>query len=132
MSFPKTDRKLRSAYGNDGSATRELGNADFTRAVALALKSEYGDFRPAVKRVALLTGANERAVKNWFDARNAPSGFYLVVLARHSDDVLRLVLALAQREGSFVPLEVAKAREAMVLAVAALDRLPDQDSGKQS
>jgi hypothetical protein len=31
-----------------------------------------------VKTVVGLTGANERAVKNWFQAKNGPSGEFLM------------------------------------------------------
>ena len=40
----------------------------FADAIAGALRREYGATHAAVKIVVDLTGANERAVKNWFDA----------------------------------------------------------------
>jgi hypothetical protein len=39
----------------------------------------------------------ERAVKNWFQAKNGPSGELLVALCRHSELVLETVLRLAGR-----------------------------------
>ena len=51
-----------------------------------------------LKIVVQLTGANERTVRNWFDAKNGPSGELLVALCRHSDEVLATVLTLAGRE----------------------------------
>ena len=44
-----------------------------------------------------MTGANERAVKNWFKGINGPSGSNLVDLARHSDCVLETFLKMAGR-----------------------------------
>ena len=44
-----------------------------------------------------LTGANERAVRKWFDAKNGPNGEFLIALCRHSDRVLDTFLLLAGR-----------------------------------
>jgi hypothetical protein len=74
-----------------------------------------------MKTISMMIGANERAVKNWYQGRNAPSAYHLVALARHSDDVLRLVLTLAQREGLLVSMEFAVARAALSTALAAMD-----------
>jgi hypothetical protein len=120
MSFPKKDRGFRSTGGAGGSGPHA---AEFAHAVAEALRSEYEGNSSAVKRVALLTGANERTVKNWFDASNAPSGHHLVMLARHSNQVLGVFLILAGRTDSLVPLQVATARAALVRALGALDGL---------
>ncbi len=65
----------------------------FAMVIAGALRREFGTSAVAVKQVAFLARANERAVKNWFDAKNAPSGENLVSLMRHSDEVLETVLA---------------------------------------
>jgi len=40
-------------------------------------------------------GASERTVKYWFSGERGPSGDHLIALARHSDAVLYVVLALA-------------------------------------
>ena len=63
----------------------------------MALATDFGASPSAVKRVARLTSANERAVRNWFEGKNAPSGENLVGLMRHSDAVLSSVLILADR-----------------------------------
>ena len=49
----------------------------------------------AVKTIAGLTLANERAVKNWFNGINGPSGEFLILLCRRSDMVLETFLMLA-------------------------------------
>jgi hypothetical protein len=74
-----------------------------------------------MKTISIMTGANERAVKNWYQARNAPSAYHLVALARHSDDILRLVLTMARREGVLISMEFAVARSALSTALAAMD-----------
>jgi hypothetical protein len=83
MSLTKKDRIIRSVSG----ITFPPGG--FASAVAAALRREYGATHASVKTVVLLTGAIERAVKNWFAARNAPSGEFVVSLCRHSDECLR-------------------------------------------
>src|SRR6478672_4218947 len=100
MSFPKEDRKLQSTSGrgfqsySKADPNKQLG---FAQAVASALRREFGGSHAAIKTVVALTGANERAVKNWFEAKNGPSGEFLIVLCRHSDQVLETLLLLAGR-----------------------------------
>jgi hypothetical protein len=43
------------------------------------------------------TGASERTVKYWLAGERGPSGDHLIALARHSDAVLFMLLALAGR-----------------------------------
>jgi hypothetical protein len=92
MSFTKKDRKVRSISGIT------FPSGTFAGAIAAALRREYGGTHAAVKTVVGLTGANERAVKNWFDAKNGPSGESLVALCRHSDAVLETFLLMAGRQ----------------------------------
>src|SRR6266404_7436328 len=74
MSFHKNDRKIQSKKGK--SFPGELAHSDelFNQAVASALREEFGGGPSAVKTVARLTEANERAVRNWFEGSNGPSG----------------------------------------------------------
>jgi hypothetical protein len=60
--------------------------------VAAALRQDYGDLPSAVKQIGLRTGANLRAIKNWYEARHAPSSGHLLTLARSSPSLLKLVL----------------------------------------
>jgi hypothetical protein len=100
MSPTKTGRKTRSESGRnvqqDEDAVR-LGAGKIASAIAAALHAEFGGTRVAIKTVVKLTSANERAVKNWFDGLNGPSGEFLIALCRHSDRVLETVLKLAGR-----------------------------------
>ena len=77
----------------------------------LALHREFDGTRSAVKTVVALTGANERAVKNWFEARNAPSAEFLIELCRHSDEVLSTFLLLAGRREQVKARKLAETRE---------------------
>lgn len=71
----------------------------FPKLIADALHHEWGSSLSSRKIVSRITNANERAVKNWFEARNAPSGENLVELMRHSDAVLEAVLVASGRGG---------------------------------
>ena len=89
--------------------------------IAVALKSELKDRNSRAKLVASWTGANERTVKNWILGRYAPCGRHLVVLARHSDQVLSAILSMAD-------LLLARKVEGLrqrVLELAALMGRPD-------
>jgi hypothetical protein len=91
MSLTKRDRMNRSVSGTTIPPKR------FADAIATALRREYGGTHAAIKTVVALTGANERAVKNWFDAKNGPSGEFVIALCAHSDAVLETFLLMAGR-----------------------------------
>lgn len=99
MSLAKGDRKVRSKSGKVFSPQANAGacGPPFAAAISEALRREFGATSAGVTKVMRLTSANPRAVKNWFDAKNGPSGENLVRLLRYSDDVLETVLALAGR-----------------------------------
>ena len=91
MSLTKNDRKIQSHFGNT------FPSGSFAEAIAGALHREYDQGQGGVKTVVTLTGANERAVRNWFEAKNGPNGEFLIAVCRHSDQVLDTVLVLAGR-----------------------------------
>ena len=104
MSLPKEGRNFRSESG------KTILPVSFATAVAEALHRGFGDAREGIGTVVALTGANERTVRNWFDAKNGPGGEYLVTLCRHSDEVLDTLLMLSGRTGHvrFTSLEQVK------------------------
>ena len=65
--------------------------------MAMALHEELGSTNRAIKMAMRWTGASERTVKYWLAGERGPSGDHLIALARHSDAVLFVVLALAGR-----------------------------------
>ncbi|AYM80356.1 hypothetical protein G6L67_04240 [Agrobacterium tumefaciens] len=100
MSPTKKDRNIQSNIGKDNTATGSvgrLGAAAFALAIASALKTEFGDVGSSVKTISKLTSANQRAVKNWLDGKNGPSGEFLILLCRHSENVLETFLMLSGR-----------------------------------
>jgi hypothetical protein len=125
MSPPKVDRNIQSLSGRtflpELSETRS--NLRFVRAIADALRTEYGESHAAVKTVVTLTGANERAVKNWFGAKNGPSAEFFVALCRHSDRVLETFLRMAGREEQLQAKTLADARATLRQMLALLDEL---------
>lgn len=70
---------------------------DYRTAIAMALHVELGSTHRAIKSAMRWTGASERTVKYWFQGERGPSGEHLVSLARHSEAVLIVLLALADR-----------------------------------
>ena len=70
---------------------------DYRAAIALALHAELGSTHRAIKTAMRWTGASERTVKYWFAGERGPSGEHLILLARHSDAIVLVLLALAER-----------------------------------
>jgi hypothetical protein len=121
MSPTQKDRILQSDSGR--SLPPPPGPSAFPEVIAEALRREFGGTPAAVKVVVRLTRANERAVKNWFHAKNGPSGENLVTLLRHSDEVLESVLQLAGRQDLIVARKLTGAREKLREMLALIDEL---------
>ena len=124
MSPTQKDRNLQSDSGRSITLPTDRGDqSSFAEVIAEALRRQYGGTPAAVKIVVRLTRANERAVKNWFDAKNGPSGENLVGLLRHSDEVLETVLSLAGRQDLIVARKLTGAREKLKEMLAMIDDL---------
>lgn len=122
MSPTQKDRKVRSNSGRSFLQSPPLdAEPSFPEAIADALRREFGGTPGAVKKVVRLTRANERAVRNWFEAKNAPSGENLVILMRRSDEVLEAVLRLADRQDLVAARKLSAAREKLEEMLAMID-----------
>lgn len=77
----------------------------FAAEIAAALQRASTESGLQIKTVATWTGANERTVKNWFSGQYGPSGEHLLVLARHSREVLKTMLAMMERKDLLLALE---------------------------
>jgi hypothetical protein len=129
MSFTKKDRNFRQPDGKLlPSKHGALDETTFVTGMAAALRRAYGGRHSAVKIVAGAVGANERAVRNWFDAKNGPNGEHLVRLVRHSDEMLDSFLALAGKKRFTAPLDIEKARLALEHALAELSGIDTEDT----
>jgi hypothetical protein len=116
--------KGRRAQSSGGKSFHASGSYEpLSAAIAVALSEEFGRDPSTLKTIAQLTRSNERAVRNWLDGKNGPSGENLVSLMRHSDLVLRTVLQLAGRGELGVTVSLQGVRQKMVQAIAAIDEL---------
>jgi hypothetical protein len=120
MSRPKNDRKVQS---ESGKTFQDLDTESFVRAIAGALKADFGATPSALKTVAQLTHSNERTVRNWLEGKNGPTGSNLVILMRHSDRVLGTVLELVDRRDLGLAVGLTSLRARLIDAVAEIDRL---------
>jgi hypothetical protein len=123
MSLAKKDRNFRSDSRSYFRNPHRLTSVGFSKAVSGALHREYGRTHAAVKTVVSVTEANQRAVKNWFDAKNAPRGHHLIELLRHSDCVLEMVLEASGRRDILLGKKLVDSRAALVRMVALIDEL---------
>lgn len=125
MSFSEKDRKIRSKAGKvfppDG--LEDAGKAGFVASIATALKREFGGTNASIKKVVALTGANERAVKNWFGGKNGPSGEHLISLMQHSEMVLEVVLMMAGRQELAQAKKFVDARAKLTEMLSILDEI---------
>lgn len=126
MSFHNSDRKFQSKKGKSFPDPATSNGAPFAQAIAKALRAEFGGGPSAVKMIARLTDANERAARNWLEGKNAPNGEYLVRLIRHSDVVLESLLALAGRSDRALALKLERLRMQLAEAIAAIDEARSQ------
>jgi hypothetical protein len=78
----------------------------FATEIAAALRRASVESGLQIKTVAGWTGASERTVKNWFSGQYGPSGEHLVILARHSHEVLKTMLAIMERKDLLVTQEI--------------------------
>ena len=123
MSFQKKDRNFQSKSGKTLHAESAYEGLPFAKVIAAALKAEWGSTPSARKELGRVTQANERAVRNWFDGKNGPSGYHLVRLIQHSDAVFEAVLHLADRYYLSPSAELLELRERLAAAIEIIDRL---------
>jgi hypothetical protein len=95
----------------------------YSKAIAYALRSELGATHQAVKIIMRWTGAGERTVKNWLAGISGPSGEHLVALIRNSDNVLRVLLAMAGRPHTLAAQLIGDLRSHLVQTLDHIDRL---------
>ena len=131
MSLSRKGRKIRSVSGKVFlNCPAGAANGSFAQVIAEALRRDFGGTHAAVKSVVNLIGANERAVKNWFQAKNGPSGEHLVDLVRTSDEVLEAVLIMSGRYELVVAKKLADSKQVlieMLKLIGELDGQPTSD-----
>ncbi len=85
MSYKKMDRSFPLKL-------KAISDAELAKIVAIALRQDFGEAPSTIKYIGQLTGTNLRTVKNWYEARNAPSAGHLLLLARSSAQILKFTL----------------------------------------
>lgn len=124
MSFPQKGRNFQPTSGRTFPAYAiNGGDRDFAAVIAGALRDAFGGTYAAIKIVGSYTGARERTVKNWFEAKNAPNGKNLVELARHSDEVLEAFLMMAGRKEILSAKKLVDARDKLVEMLEMIDQI---------
>jgi hypothetical protein len=123
MSLPKSDRNFRSNLRKNIPEIGPLTSVGFSQAIAAALHQEYGQTHAAIKTVVAVTQANQRAVKNWFEAKNAPRGHHLVQLVQHSDCVLEALLEVSGRREILLAKRLADTRAVLLQMLKLIDEM---------
>lgn len=114
MSFPKTGNFFPAESSPGGNGYHRVGARLFAEQIAGALNEALGGKTAHIKIVAVWTGANERTVKNWFSGHYGPSGDHLVTLIKHCDQVLSVVLSMADRRQLLVGSQLDEIEERLV------------------
>jgi hypothetical protein len=94
MSSQKFDRSLHSNLDRESP---EILEKIITKNVSRIIHENYGQHKSAIKVISKKMGINTRAVRNWYDAMNAPNCAHLVILARFIPDIVKEFLELAGR-----------------------------------
>jgi len=127
MSLSKNDRIIRSLSGNQiprgEPPSHSPGASEIARAISEALHQEFGDSHAAIKLIVRATGANERAARNWFDGKNAPSGEFLIALCRGSNRVLEAVLIMSDRTEILHAKRLVDAKEKLREMMSLIDEM---------
>jgi hypothetical protein len=99
-----------------------LSEPEFGELIATALRSEVGGGHRATKTLMRWTNASERTAKNWLAGTHCPSGLHLIELAKSSDEIFNLVLALAERKPVVTSIALVRLRSQLVQTVTQIDR----------
>jgi hypothetical protein len=122
--LPKSGRKLPdAAIGSE---------ADYIFRIGEALRGELGGTHAAAKTIMRWTGASDRTARNWMGGTFGPSGYHLVCLARESEAVLAVVLAMCGRAELALSADVHAVEVALAKAAGALEVLKRQRTGGAS
>lgn len=114
---------------------RRGGRQECAANLATALRSEFKTGSHAAKTIMRWTGVSNRGARYWLAGERCPNGWQLILLARHSDAVLRALLGMCGRPALELHLEIDTLRNALSQALKSLaviepeGRLQPADSG---
>ena len=113
--------KMGKTFPNDDGG--HIERLIYQEAIAAALKRELGGSHRAIKTIMNWTGVSERTAKNWITGSHGPAGEHLVGLMGHSDEVLKVVLKLGNREKQQLCQELVHLRSKLVTMASMLDEM---------
>jgi len=99
--------------GNYVPSRHRLSQADYSRAIAEALRLELGGSGKAAKTLMKWTGANERTVRNWLSGGIGPNGKHLVLLCKESDAVWQAMMRVSGRRSDLAALKLGPMAKAL-------------------
>lgn len=108
----------------------KLVDDEFAQLISEALRKDYADLPSAVKQIGLQTGANLRAIRNWYEGRHAPSSFHLLALAKSSPSILRLVLTQIGGKDLLEAFQILSSNTPEKSAIITDKIVSDDDMGK--
>lgn len=85
MSRQKKDRNFPSSIEN-------VSSLKLAKIISVLLHRDFGQSPSPIKQIGQATNINLRLIKNWYQAKNAPSSNHLITLARSSPSVLKYIL----------------------------------------
>jgi hypothetical protein len=118
--FPKTGTVLPNAKRRSDQA------AIYARMVSAALREDLGETHRATKTLMRWTGASERTVRNWMTGSKGPNGEHLIVLIRHSQTLLEVILGYAGRDRDIAANRLIAARAGLRELIGFIDLLIDR------
>ena len=120
MSYRKNDQLFQSGDGPSNEAYIAL-------AIANAPRKDYGELGSAVKRIGRRIGAHPRAIRNWYEARNAPNSMHLLLLAQASPEVFQALLVLLGRSDILEVLQSEKLAAEKIANLPAISETHGED-----
>ena len=100
-----------------------LTDAEFAQVIASALKVEFGSTRNGAKTIMKWTGASQRTAKNWLNGTHAPNGVHLVLLARESNAILKVIMLVADRPEMSLGASMISLKRLLTDMLASLDEM---------
>lgn len=112
--------------GTTVQSTTSSGRRHCAGNIARALRAELGAGSHAAKIVMRWTGVSNRGARYWLQGDRCPNGWQMILMARHSDAVLREILQMCERPALGFNLEISAVRLALNQATAALSALEER------
>ena len=121
--------KMGKTFSSEDKAP--VDRQEYQKVIATALKRELGGSHRAIKTLMKWSGVSERTAKKWLDGTNAPSGENLVALMKNSNEVMTVVLELAEREEQKCAFQLHELRARLVNLISSLDEMLEEKPSQQ-